>query len=406
MKKSLLLVLTVMALVVVSASSFAQDRAAPAKGTIVAPPSTLVGTGGVHSSLYVFVPEGGAQTPVPSGETPASIACIYGVTAPTPGCPKNGTVLATGGSRAIAVVVYGHYQFMQRDLNTFSDQFGLPRTTVTEICSPGPPPCPNNEGSGWDLVTAAALEWAHAMAPNAQLILSEFTSDWILDGEVQAAAAAVSAVGGGEVISTLGLFGGESCDSRWCERDYDYIFQHDGVVFFNAAGTQGDIPAWPSVSPNVVSAGGTTIIRDSNGNFTGEEDCWSQSGGGISLYEPLPQYQLMIGNITGPKRGTPDMAAVADPNTGVDVYGFYCGGWCVVGGTANSATLLAGIVNAAGNFYSSTQKQLSKEYMEYRIPGLYHQYFYDVTQGSNGSQAKLGWDQCTGLGSPRKLIGF
>jgi kumamolisin len=177
-------------------------------------------------------------------------------------------------------------------------------------------------------------------------------------------------------------------------------------VFFAAVGNQGLVPAYPSVSPNVVSVGGTSIVRDSNGNFTGEEDCYSRSGGGISLYEPLPQYQLIIGNITGPKRGTPDVAAVADPSTGVDVYATYCGGWCIVGGTGNATTILAGIVNAAGNFYNSSPQQLSREYMEYRNPGIYHQYFYDVTNGNNGSQAKLGWDQCTGLGSPRKLAGF
>jgi hypothetical protein len=193
MKKSLLLMLTVLALVVLSVNSFAQDLAAPAKGTILTPRSTLVGIGGVHTSVYVFIPEGGVQGAIPNGETPSSIACIYGVTPPTDGCPKNGTVVPTGGAKAIAVVVDGRYSLMQRDLNTFSDQFGLPRTTVTEICSPGPPPCPDNNGTGWDLVTAAALQWAHAMAPNAQLILSEFTNDVLLDGDLQAAGAAVAA---------------------------------------------------------------------------------------------------------------------------------------------------------------------------------------------------------------------
>ena len=313
MKKSLLLMLTVLALVALSVNSFAQDLATPAKGTIVAPPSTLVGTGGAHSSLYVIIPEGGVRDTIPDGETPSSIACIYGVTAPTEGCPKNGSVLPTGGAGAIAVVVAGHYSLMQRDLNTFSDTFGLPRTTVTEICSPGPPPCPNNEGSGWDLVTAAALEWAHAMAPNAKLILSEFTGDALNDGELQAGGAAVAAAGGGEIINTWEIFENEFCKPGQCETQYDPLFLTNTVVSFAATANnfygQGLLPQYPSVSPNVVSVGGTTIVRDSNGNFTGEEDCWTGSGGGISLYEPLPQYQLIIDNLTGLKRGTPDVAA-------------------------------------------------------------------------------------------------
>jgi kumamolisin len=68
--------------------------------------------------------------------------------------------------------------------------------------------------------------------------------------------------------------------------------------------------------------------------------------------------------------------------------------------------MLAGIVNAAGNFYTSTLAQELKEYGEYNRPALYHQYFYDVTKGSNGAPAKFGWDECTGLGTPRNLGGF
>jgi len=181
-------------------------------------------------------------------------------------------------------------------------------------------------------------------------------------------------------------------------------------VYFASAGDDGCQVNYPSVSPNVSSAGGTTIIRDSNGNFDGQENCWSGSGGGISQYEPAQQYQLLIGNITGPHRGIPDLAADADPNSGVDVYSSsYCGGWCVVGGTSVASPTLAGITNAAGNFRSSTFLQLLKEYGWYNSPGLYHKYFYDETQGSNGGScggAKFGWDQCTGLGSPRNLAGF
>ena len=133
-----------------------------------------------------------------------------------------------------------------------------------------------------------------------------------------------------------------------------------GVVYFTSAGDSGLGPDYPSVSPNTISAGGTHIVR-SNGSFTGEEDCWSGSGGGISTIEPLPNYQLIIGNITGPHRGTPDIAAVADPNTGVAVYSTTgCGGWCQVGGTSVSSPTLAGIVNAAGSFVQHSASELGR----------------------------------------------
>jgi kumamolisin len=157
-----------------------------------------------------------------------------------------------------------------------------------------------------------------------------------------------------------------------------------------------------------VSAGGTSIVRDSNGNFTGNEDCWNGSGGGISTMEALPQYQLFLANKVGTHRGTPDWAADANPGTGVAVYSTTgCGGWCQVGGTSVSSPVLAGIVNAAGNFHPNNQIELSNTYHDYFAGiGSYRHYFYDVQVGNNGAPAGVGWDECTGLGSPRNITGF
>ncbi len=243
------------------------------------------------------------------------------------------------------------------------------------------------------------------MAPNAQIIVAEFCSDPIDDGAETDAAAAVAAAGGGEVSNSWTYDGGEFSE----ELGLDQYFTTPSVVYFASAGDAGWGPEYPSISPNVVSAGGTHIVRDSNGNFDGQETCWSGSGGGISQYEALPQYQLILGNILGPHRGTPDLAADADPTTGVAVYNTtYCGGWCQAGGTSVSSPVLAGIVNSTGTFANLTQAELNTAYSWYRNPGQYHKYLYDITQGSNGGNgggAKFGWDQCTGLGSPRNLPG-
>src|SRR5271166_5731260 len=405
MKRSFFLVITALVIMVVSIGAFAQSNDAQVKGTIIAPPSTR-GLPGlkVHTPLYIVMPDSGIKPdgPPPSAENPGSLACIYGVTPPTSGCPRSGSPVATGGAKAIAVVDFGHNSTLQAEFNTFNTQYGLPAQTLQFICSCGS--CPSNDGSGWDLETALDVEYSHAMAPNAQIIVSQFCTDPFSEvpGAETLAGQAVAAAGGGEVSNSFG-YGGEFNG----ELGYDQYMNVPTVVYFTSAGDSGLGPDYPSVSPNTVSAGGTRIIRDSNGNFTGEEDCWNGSGGGISAYEPLPNYQLIIGNITGPKRGTPDWAADAAPNSGVAVYSTTgCGGWCQVGGTSVSSPVLAGIVNEAGSFANHSASELQKTYSWYRTPGVYRKYFYDVTKGSNGAPAKLGWDECTGLGSPRNLAGF
>lgn len=406
MKRSLVLVIAALVILVVSISAFAQSNDSEVKGTIVVPPSTHGMPGlKVRTPLYIFVPDGirPDNNPPASAETPGSTACIYGVTPPTNGCPRSGSPVATGGAKAIAVVDYGHNSTLQADFNAFNTQYGLPAQTLQFICDCSS--CPSSDGSGWDVETALDTQYAHAMAPHAQIIVSQFCSDPFQDGKTAAewlAGEAVAGFGGGEVSNSFG-YGGEFAG----ELGYDQYMTVPTVVYFTSAGDSGLGPDYPSVSPNTESAGGTRIVRDSNGNFTGEEDCWNGSGGGISTMEPLPNYQLIIGNKTGPHRGTPDIAADASPNSGVAVYSTTgCNGWCQVGGTSVASPMLAGIVNAAGSFRQQTSSEQSTLYGWYRNPGLYRKYLYDVTKGSNGAPAGLGWDECTGLGTPRNLAGF
>jgi len=365
------------------------------RGTVIAPPSTQGMYGLPRTPLYILFPEGGISPDIPAGETPASIGCIYGLTAETTGCLKTATAIPTGGSKAIAVVEYGHNSTMKSDLTKFSSQWKLPVPNVTEICATGGT-CPSNDGSGWDVETALDVQWAHAMAPHAKLYVVEFSSDPLTDGAETQAAQKVAAAGGGEVSNSWGYDGGEFSG----ETADDSYFVHSGVVFFASAGDSGVGPQYPSVSPNVVSAGGTTIIR-SGGKYT-TEHCWSGSGGGLSAFEAIPSYQSVIKTIVGSNRGTPDMAAVADPHSGVAVYNSTsCGGWCVVGGTSAASPILAGITNAAGSFETSTNAELTKIYGEYAVAKTYAADFHDIAVGSNGDPAKKGWDYCTGVGTPK-----
>jgi len=402
--------LTVLVIMAMAVCSFAQAQDSTAKGTIVVPPSTRGLTGlNVRTPLYIFKPDVKPDNnPPPSAETPGSIACIYGVTAPTTGCPKSGSPVSTGGSKAIAVVDYGHNSTLQADFNTFNAQYGLPTQTLQFICDCGS--CPVNDGTGWDVETALDTQYAHAMAPNAQIIVSQFCNDPFQGGDSAAewlGGQAVAAAGGGEESNSFD-YGGEFSG----ETDYDQYMTVPTVVYFASTGDGGCQANYPASSPNAVAAGGTHIVRDGSGNFDGVETVWSGSGGGISAYEPLPNYQLIIGNITGPHRGTPDWASDADPNTGVAVYSTTgCGGWCQVGGTSVSSPTQAGIVNNAGSFANHTPSELQRTYSYYTNPARYHNWFFDVTSGSNGGTcgpAKFGWDEDSGLGAPRntRLGGF
>jgi len=395
MRRNPLLFAVFLSLIMLALATSFQGQASPAKGTVISPPSTLGIPGVPRTPLYLFIPEG-EDLPLaqPRGETPASIACIYGLTPYVKGCPKTGTtLLPTGGKGSIALIEYGHYTQEQTDLNTFSSQWGLPTPVFQEVCI-DQGGCPSNAGTGWDLEEALDLQWAHAMAPNAKIYAVETGTDMFLAN--QKAGVLVAGDGGGEISNSWVVQTGSEPPN---EQQYDQYLQKNTVAFFAASGDWRVGPLYPSSSPFVVSAGGTTITRDQNGNATAET-CWSDSGGGISKQEPRPKYQDGIKQIVGNFRGTPDISAVADPNSGVAVYSTtYCGGWCVVGGTSAASPILAGIVNAAGIVAPTTQAALTQFYKEYANQTEYKKWWRDITKGSNGSPAGPGWDQCTGIGS-------
>ena len=205
-----------------------------------------------------------------------------------------------------------------------------------------------------------------------------------------------------------------------------YKYYWKVITYFASAGDSGWGAAYPSSSPWVVSAGGTTVNRDVNGNFL-SESCWSDSGGGVSEYE-VWQNPPVITNGMGPwasfqyplfgqsARQTPDLSFNADPASGVYVYDTYgYSGWLVVGGTSVASPSLAGIVNNAynrqgqapvvGGFFTNQENNLiySQEFNHTN----YSQNFYDVTTGSNGTGHNAGayYDQCTGVGTPRGKLG-
>ena len=336
---------------------------------------------------------------IPTTETPASLACVYQlVTGPPRVAPiatsKN---LPTGGVGAIAIVDAGFYPTAQADLSAFDAFFGIPDTTITQVW-PGTKQPPSY--SDWEVEEALDIEWAHAMAPQAKLFLvvSKLCQIPVCVTDptwaaVQLAGKLVAQNGGGVVSMSFG----DAEISQ--ETTLDKHFKHKGVVYFAASGDSGlGTSIYPGASPNVVSVGGTFFNRDRNGNFVNEVYFTGGGGGDLSPYEPTPSYQSGVVGVVGIHRGYPDVAS-----------DFCCaaiylqGGWHSVGGTSWASPTFAGIVNAAGNLQKSSVAELTMMYNELANPTEYSADFNDITQGD--SRCKVGFDLCTGIGSPRTYVG-
>ena len=263
--------------------------------------------------------------------------------------------------------------------------------------------------SGWALEEAMDVEWAHAIAPGAKIVLVEANSasDSDLTSAVQYANTMANVVsmswGGSE-------FSGET--------SYDAsTFSTKGVVYVAASGDSG-VLEWPSSSPNVVAVGGTTLTANATTGAYSSETAWSGSGGGVSRYEPLPAYQSNAFGKYASGRTTPDVAYDANPSTGVYVVSngtpYVVGGtsvgtpqWAAIFALADQARavinqyyLPAGFSNWGPLDSSSIPTGLyDLAYTEYqRTPSTA---YHDITSGSNARySAGKGYDLVTGLGSP------
>jgi kumamolisin len=378
-----------------------------ANGNVLITPLSSIpqpGTGKSHTNVHIVQPAGGMPTatvpgigpPVPGllVETPASLACLYGLTPHVNGCnPNKVLALSKGGARTIAIVDAFDAPNSVADLASFNTQFGLPPANFEVVyAAAGPSGASTNTppayDAGWELEISLDTQYAHAMAPKAKIILVEAASnsDADLHGAVVLASNLV-ALTGGEVSNSYG----ESEYST--EANDDVFFTTPGVVYFASS---GDTPGteYPCVSPKVVCVGGTTIIRNpTSGNFS-EYTAWNNGGGGLSTFEPRPAFQNSITKIVGAFRGAPDVAADASPASPVWVLISGQGGWFEVYGTSVASPVVAAIANYENSFRLSSNTELTHIY-------AYSSKFIDVTQGNCTTNiATKGWDFCTGWGSP------
>jgi hypothetical protein len=358
--------------------------------------------------------DNGSPAPPQSSYSPQQIWSAYGISS-----IMFGNIKGDGMGQTIAIVdAYDNPAFLDTsdpnfdssDLHQFDKQFQLPdppsfRKVGQDGSSTLPPTDPRGPGTNnWELEEALDVEWAHAIAPKANIVLVEtnfsFTDGATALQDLLAGVTTAAGLPGVSVVSTswgFGEFRGET--------PLDSTFAAPGVTFVTSTGDNGAPGEYPAFSPNEVAVGGTTLILNPDKSYNGEAG-WFGSGGGISRYEPEPSYQKAIQN-TG-RRTIPDVSFDADPATGVAIYDSYndvdkSGPWVQVGGTSLSAPSWAGLIAIAnqGRVLAGGTPLTGNSQT---LPALYSlpsADFHDVTEGFNfGFMAKPGYDEVTGIGTP------
>lgn len=337
----------------------------------------------------------------PSGYFPSVIRNMLGLT-------------GDGRGQTIAIVAAYDHPYIAQDLAKFNATFGLPappsfkKVSQTGSTSVLPAPDP-----GWALEIALDVQWAHAIAPLANIVLVEANSTSYSD-MMTALTYAATKTGASVISNSWGSveFAAQSTYDSKCKLSKSLC------VF--ATGDYGYPGSYPSFNPFVLAVGGTTLnlsVAGDGSTVVDSETAWTGSGGGVSLYAAKPSYQNAVNPTT--KRGTSDVSYNADPATGVPVYSSYPYngqvGWFQMGGTSAGAPQWAGILAVANQQRVAVRKGVLAAQPK---TGLFmaHNAIYglttgvaDITSGTNGTcgafcTATTGFDFVTGKGSPRKGI--
>ncbi len=348
-----------------------------------------------HHHHIVFPAKGFNPGAQPVGLTPYTIGTVYNYYE---------DYVEPGGGQIIALVDAYDDPTAESDLGVFDAEFdAVPCTTMngcfSKIYATGVKPATN---ASWATEIALDVEWAHALAPFARILLVEAPSSSTSD----LLAAVQVAMAHGATIISMSWGTAEYAGETISDAIFQSGVQGHGIGFVAAAGDNGHGVEYPSASPFVVGVGGTTLSQ-SDGNYLGEV-VWNNSlgatGGGVSAFESEPEWQ-------GPfqsqgHRGVPDLAFDADPATGVAVYSTQgeAGqkGWMQIGGTSVGAPSIAALFATTNSVRANEEKgSLIFPTAIYQNSGIWN----DITSGTNGRCGALcdatpGYDFTTGLGTP------
>jgi len=332
-----------------------------------------------------FQPSGRPRTN--TGYTPADLRSAYKIT-------------STGSSSYTVAVVdaYG-YPNAEADLNTYRAKYGLGACTTANGCfrkvnqsgGTGSYPALN---VGWAQEAALDLDMVSAMCPSCHILLVEGNSDLVSD--LAAATNTAAALNANAISNSYGLTESSSLNG------YENAYNHPGIAVTVSSGDSGYGVQFPANSAHVTAVGGTSLSAASNSRGW-SETAWSGAGSGCSAIVAKPSWQT---DKLCSRRTVADVSAVADPNTGVSVYGptsSTASGWMIFGGTSVAAPLIAGVYGANGgsaNYGADPYAHVGN--------------LFDVTSGNNGRScgrtyfctAGVGYDGPTGLGTPNGPAAF
>jgi Putative Ig domain/Ricin-type beta-trefoil lectin domain-like len=297
---------------------------------------------------------------------------------------------------------------------TYRSTYGLPACTVASGCftqvneDGATSPLPPAAGStGWATEESLDVDMVSAICPTCHILLVEANSP--SDSDLATAVNSAVADGATYISNSYGIY-----DETSGQTAYDSAYEHQGVAITASAGDSGYGPGWPATNPDVTAVGGTSLTQDTSTSRGWTESVWGSTafgtdgdgtGSGCSAYEAKPSWQTDTGCSM---RTANDVAAVADPNTGVAVYDTYDqSGFLVVGGTSASSPIIASIYALAGTPAAGT----------YPVQNLYANHnasnINDVTVGENGTcspaylcTAEVGYDGPTGWGTPNGVTAF
>ena len=299
----------------------------------------------------------------------------------------------TGKGKTIVLVDSFGSPTIRSDLHTFDQQTSLPAPPSFRIIHPAgaiPSYDPTNyDMGGWGFETSLDVEYAHAMAPGANILLVETPVDETLglQGFPQMIEAENYVINHrlGDVISqsfgaTEQTFPSKSSILGLRSAYFNALVHRVTVLSASGDGGATDdaaydasngelnyypsrVDSWPSSDPLVTSVGGTQLHLDANGDPTAPDSVWNDTamfgspaagGGGLSTVFRRPFFQDGVTGVVGSARGTPDVSMSAAVNGGVVVYlGFtntaygVSPGWFIVGGTSEATPVFSGIVAIA-----------------------------------------------------------
>ncbi len=367
--------------------------------------TATLGVDPIAMPLTHVVAEPLAGTAKTTGFSPTQIRAAYGFDNIY---FQGNTIVGDGTGQTIAIVNAYHTPNAANDLAAFSAYYGLPAASFTQVDQYGGTNYTTSVGA-WALETALDVQWVHALAPGASILLVEANSASFSD--LMAAVDYARNVPG---VSAVSMSWGAA---EWSGETYYNQFLttpagHAGVTFFAAAGNSGGPGVYPAYSPNVVAVGGTTVTLNGSNQIL-SETAWSGSGGGVSQYQSQPSWQNGVVTQSATQRVMPDVAFLGNPNTGVAVYDTYNNSsstpWSKVAGTSFAAPSWASLVTIANQ--GRTLAGLPVFDMNALMTRLYSMpasNFNDIVSGSSGGTipqaAGPGFDAVTGRGTPKAAL--